>query len=468
MSVDVAVIGAGVSGLTAAYELHRRGYSVTVLERQVRPGGNAISERVGGFLIEHGPSTVNAASAPVAELSRMLGLDAVRCELGLGVRYRYLTRGSRVHRIAVHPLGFLLSDYLSRGARLRMLAEAFVPPRRDGVEETVAEFFGRRFGAEFVERVIDPLTGGLYAGYPPALSMAAVFPALIRMEQRYGSISRGVFKRWLSGGTAPARRLYSWREGVGTLPRALANHLGPAVCTGVAVRHIEPRVGGFELCLRAAGRLQARAVVIATQPHVAATLLEGLDSSAADAAAGIDAPPLAVVFLGYARRQVEHPLDGLGYLTPSAEGRTLSGALFCSTMFPGRAPQDHVGLAGYIGGARAPDAALAPPSELVAAARAEFRDLLGARGQPALERVRQWPRGLPQYHLGHAVRAAALRGTDRRRPGLFVTGNYFAGPSVAVCVAQAVETATRVHRFLADNEAIRSQGEGPLTDRAVG
>jgi len=189
--------------------------------------------------------------------------------------------------------------------------------------------------------------------------------------------------------------------------------------------------------------------MLATQPHVAAGLLEDLDAAGAAAAGAIAAPPLAVVFLGYRRGQVDHPLDGLGYLTRGRAGRALNGALFCSTMFPGRAPEGHVAFAGYIGGARAPEAALAAPGDLIAAARAEFRDLLGATGDPVVARVRQWPRGLPQYQLGHGVRLAALSGLERRRPGLFVTGNYFEGPSVGACVAQASGAAARVHGFLA-------------------
>ncbi len=449
MRADVAVIGAGVSGLALAHELSQRGHRVVVLERQVRPGGNAVSERIGGFLMEHGPSSVNAASATAAGLSSLLGLDALRCELGPHVRYRYLVRDSRTYRILPHPFGFLTSGYLSRTARLRLLAEILVPPRRGGqAEETVAEFWARRFGAEFADRVVDPLAGGLFAGRAAELSVAAVFPALLEMERRHGSISRGVMRRWLAGGTMPARRLYAWTGGVGALPQALAARLGPAVRCGVAVRRIRPSAEGFRVEAGAAGALEAGAAVLATQPHVAAGLLEGTDDAAAAAAAAIDAPPLAVIFLGYRREQVAHPLDGLGYLSPASEGRPLTGALFCSTMFAGRAPAGGVALAGYVGGARAPGAALAAPQELIETVRAEFRELLGARGEPLVARVRQWPRGLPQYRLGHGARVAALRGLEGRRPGLFVTGNYFEGPSVGACVTQALETAARVDRFL--------------------
>jgi oxygen-dependent protoporphyrinogen oxidase len=175
-----------------------------------------------------------------------------------------------------------------------------------------------------------------------------------------------------------------------------------------------------------------------------------------------------VVFLGYRRAQVDHPLDGLGYLTPAGEGRALSGALFCSTMFSGRAPAGHVALAGYIGGARAPGAALASRAELIEAAREEFRDLLGARGDPVAARVRQWPRGLPQYRLGHGSLVAALDGASARRPGLFVTGNYLAGPAVGACVARGLETAARAHTFLTGAGSARPRGGAVPPERDIG
>ncbi|MFQ5567198.1 MAG: protoporphyrinogen oxidase, partial [Paracoccaceae bacterium] len=401
MTVDVAVIGGGVSGLATAWELTRHGRRVVVLERQVRTGGNAISERIGGFLMEHGPSTVTGSAADAARLSHSAGLDERRCELGADVRYRYLAGRGRLHRIATHPLGFLTSGYLSAPARLRLIAELLVPRRSGDAEETVAGFWRRRFGREFADRVVDPMVGGLFAARAQELSMKAAFPTLVEMERRYGSIIRGLAARRRDGHGMPARRLYSWRDGIGSLPRALSVGLGPAVRTGVAVRRIGRLPGGFRIDAGAAGTITARAVVVATQPHVAAGLLEVADPAAAHAAASIGAPPLAVVFLGYERRRVAHPLDGLGYLVPSSEGRDLTGALFCSTMFAGRAPEGHVALAGYIGGARAPDLARLAPADLIAMARCEVADLLGARGEPTLARVRQWPRGLPQYRLGH-------------------------------------------------------------------
>ena len=448
MSADVIVIGGGVSGLATAFDLMRHGHKVIVLERQVRIGGNAISERIGGFLMEHGPSSISASSAQAVALSQALGLVHQRCNVGPGTHRRYLVNGGALQGISIGPFGFLTSSYLSLGGRLRLAAEIMMPCGVSDHDESVADFCRRRFGAEFVDRVIDPLVGGMFAGKAEDVSMAATFPKLRDMERTYGSIIRAMICRRRSGNEMPGRRLFSWREGVASLPRALAARLGAAVGTGITVRRIIPRARGIRVEAGEAGAFEARTVVIATQPHVAAALLDGVDADGAAAAAAIEAPPLAIVFLGFHRRQVAHPLDGLGYLTPVAEGRPLTGALFASSMFAGRAPEDHVAVAGYIGGVRAPDLARLPAAELVEMTRGEFADLIGARGDPVVANVRQWPLGLPQYRVGHAELIKTLTATEHNNPGLFFTGNYLGGVSVAACLDQAADTTARVDEFL--------------------
>lgn len=446
--IDVAVVGGGVSGLTVAHELVRMGRNVVLLERQVVPGGNAISERIGGFLMEHGPSSLSAASDVANDLFARLGLERERVPLGPDVRYRHLTNAGRLAPVPVHPFGFLTAPYLSLSGRLRLMGEVFVPRKRRGGEETVAAFCSRRFGAEFAEKVIDPLAGGLFAARARELSVAAAFPTLMEMERRYRSVTIGAARRHRQGGRMPARRLTSWRDGMGTLPRAIAAALGERVHTGKAIRRVVPRPGGFRVEAGRHGAFDARSVVIATQPHVTGALLESMDREAAEAALAIPAPPIAVVFLGYRRRQIAHPLDGIGYLTPEAEGRNVTGALFPSTMFAGRAPEGYVALAAYVGGSREPELARAPAQSLIALVRDEFHDLLGARGDPVVARVRQWLRGLPQARLGHRERVAAFARAERSLPGLFLTGNYFSGPGVGACIDRAMETAARAEAHL--------------------
>ena len=461
MTLDTIVIGGGVSGLATAYHLKKRGHQVAVLERQARLGGNAISEHRDGFLMEHGPSTMNALVPAANEISTELAIDDRRCDLGDGIQNRYLVSNGALSGISIGALGFLRSNYLSPLARLRILAELFWPHGSPGEDETVLSFCTRRFGKEFAERVMDPMVAGIYGGGRAAdLSVSAIFPMLVALEAKYGSVTLGIMHRRREGGKMPGSRLLSWQGGIATLAQTLARSLGDSIHTGATVRRITPDGAGFAVDLGSAGSLQGKSIVVATQAHVAAQLLPGVDDQAAAAAEQIAAPPLAVVFLGFARSAVEHPLDGLGFLTAAAEGRNILGAQFCSTMFPGRAPKGHVALSAYIGGARSPELARLPSADLIDLARDEFKDLVGARGEPVMAQVRHWPIGLPQYRPGHKRLIAELDTTHERQPGLFLSGNYFAGPSVATCLSVAQKTALAVQGHLENGQGITRQTQG--------
>ncbi|MDP6882957.1 MAG: protoporphyrinogen oxidase, partial [Rhodospirillales bacterium] len=308
MTADVVVIGGGISGLATAHDLKQRGHRVVVLERQALPGGNAISERRSGFLMEHGPSTMSAHVPVANEISRDLGLDHERCDLGDGIRRRYLVSRGMLAAIPMGPFGLLSANYLSPLAKMRMLADFFLPHGSDGDDETVMDFCSRRFGQEFAERVIDPLVAGIYGGRASELSVSAIFPKLVALEKEYGSVSLGIMHRRREGGKMPGSRLFSWRDGIATLPGRLARRLGKTIRTGVTVRRILPSHDGFDIDVGNKGRLQAKAVVIATQAHVTAQLISKIDPEGAGAAERIQAPPLAVVFLGFPRRNVAHPL----------------------------------------------------------------------------------------------------------------------------------------------------------------
>lgn len=378
MTHDVIVIGAGVSGLTTAHDLVGQGYDVQVLERQVNIGGNAISERFDGFLMEHGPSTLNASVRGAMESIQALGLGETAGDLGPNVRKRYLVNNGKLSSISVHPLGFLLSGYLSPASRLTLATEIFRPKKRGGAEETIHAFVSRRFGHEFADKVIDPMAAGLFMGDSRKLSINGAFPRLAEMEGKFGSITRGILQA--KRGSEPGRRLYSWAGGMGEIPKALALSLYGRIHVGTTVTRIIPTPNGFEVVTANAGTLKAKTIVLAVQPHVAADLLDDIEPEGAAAAREIAAPPIGVVFLGYRKEQVSHPLDGLGFLSTKSNDRIISGAQFCSTMFEGRAPEGHVSISCYTGGARNPELANIPEAELVNMVTQELSDLLGIKG----------------------------------------------------------------------------------------
>ena len=450
MTCDVAIIGGGISGLTTAYDLHRRGFKVVVLERQQRIGGNAISEMINGFLMEHGPTTLNAMVPQALTLAGELGLTDQQLDLGKAITKRYLRQGDELHGIGINPAGFLLSPYLSPRGRLSLLLEAFRARKSDNEDETIAAFASRRFGAEFATRVMDPLVAGMFGGDAEKLSMNAGFPTLREMEQTHGSVTRGILKA--KRGSEPAKRLFSFRHGVGTLPQSLGAVLGKAVRTGVTVTSLARGgvggTGGYKISTHKHGTLSAKSVVLAVQPHVASQLLAPLDSQGATVTSQIDAPPMSVIFLGFKRQQIAHPLDSLGFLSVKDKGGIITGAQFLSTMFENRAPEDHVAIAAYVGGVRHRDVAIIKPDDLIGQVQGELASLLGIKGAPVVSRCRQWARSLPQYELGHTEKVAVLNSLHQRHPGLYLTGNYIGGVSIANCIKSARKTADQIDDYL--------------------
>lgn len=441
---EVVVIGGGISGLTAAHLLRARGHEVAVFDQGETPGGRMRSERIGGFLMEHGASSVVGPAPAAEELIATLGLGGEKVLRAAAARRRYLVRGASARALPLEPLGFFMSGFFTFSGRLRLLMEPFVPARSG--DETLAAFARRRLGQEMLDYVMDPLAAGLYAGHPEQLSVSAVFPRLKQLECRFGSVILGALR------SPCKRRLFSFREGLGTLPNALAARLAGRVFLGHRVESVQRAAGGrFRVRVRRGGDARwigADSVVVALPAYAAANVLAALDRLLVEALAGIGHPPLAVVFLGYRASAIAHPLDGLGVLMPAVEKRDVLGVLFSSTLYPGRAPPEHVALTALVGGARQPQLARLEPREVAALADREVRQLLGARAAPALVRVHRWNRGLPQPGVDHAARLGRIAAIESELSGLFLTGNYFSGVSTAACVEQAFATARRVSDFL--------------------
>lgn len=443
---DAIVIGAGISGLSCAHELSQMGYDVQVLERQVSTGGNAKSTQFDGFLMEHGPTTVNAAFPNAMARIETLGLADEARPLGPNVRKRYLRDERGLHGISVNPLGFFSSNYLTVSDRLNMASEFLRRKKRTDTEETIHQFASRRFGRGFADKVIEPMAAGIFMGDAKCLSIDGAFPKLVELEQRHGSIMRGILAA--KRGSEPGRMLLSWKNGIATLPQTLTTRLGKRVQTGVTVTKIRQTRSGFQITTANSGSFEGRKIILAVQPHVASALLENLEPETAAATQEISAPPIGVVYLGYRRDQVTHPLDGLGFLSTKCRDQVISGAQFASTMFEGRAPKDHVAISCYLGGARNPELAGLPAPELTAMVTQELSGLLDIKGAPVVSRVHHWPRGLPHFTLGHANRRRTIETTDERLPGLFLTGNYLQGVSVTNCLETASATAAKVAQAL--------------------
>lgn len=467
---DVVVVGGGISGLSAAYQLHKRGLRVLLVEASDEVGGALRSRTTpAGFLLDCGPNTVTSKDPALWQEFADLGLSATLLTADRRGARRYILHHGRPELLPTSPASALRTPLLSPLAKLRLLAEPLLP-RSPAGDESAKAFFARRLGREPAERLIDPFVAGVYGGNAAATSMRAAFPALWQAEQSAGSLVRGLLAARRSAPRVPKSQrqpsvLFSFAHGLAEWPRAYRRVLGAEhIWLHARVQALHRRETGWQLLVERAGQtvtIETSAVIVATAAPPAAKLLVNVDAAASAALASIPHAPLALVHLGYRREQVAHPLDGFGVLVPAVERRRVLGILWTSTLFPGRAPAGAVLTASFVGGARSPALANLDDAELIELAIDEHRALLGASGAPLETNVTRWGQAIPQYAAGHEQRIAALERAEATHPGLYLLGSYRGGVGVEKCWRNGAALAERVAATLEPSISARGLGQSP-------
>lgn len=453
-AASVVVVGAGISGLTAAWRLRRDGAEVTVLEKEQAPGGTMRTVREEGWLMETGPNSALATTPLFGEMFDQLGIAGDRRNADPASARRYILRGGFLHPLPMSPPAFFASRLWTTGGKLRLLKEPFVG--RAAREESIAQFVERRLGREFLDYAINPFVAGVYAGDPAALSVRAAFPKLYALEEKYGGLIRGMI-----GGARERKRrkevakdraaMFSFRGGMETFPRAIARELGKDLHTKAEVESVVPRGSEWVIRWRSGGvshERSARAVVLSIPAHAAARAVAPLLPALAGTLEGIVYPPVTEVFLGFRRGAFAQPLDGFGFLVPAVERRRILGTIWSSALFPERAPEGHDALTTFVGGARQPGLALLGDEEIIAAVTKELNSVLRGSAAPVFARVFRWEKAIPQYLLGYGKVVGEIEAAERSHPGLHFCSNYRGGIAVGDCVMSAHRTAERVKRQL--------------------
>jgi oxygen-dependent protoporphyrinogen oxidase len=454
--VDVVVVGGGVSGLVAAFELQRQGAVVEVLEKNPRAGGVIGTMRRDGALWETGPNSALDTSPLINELLTALAIRDERIEASAVAARRYIVRGGRLLPLPTSPRRFVTASAFSLRAKLRLLREPFIAPAPPDAEESIAAFVRRRLGNEFLDYAIDPFVAGVYAGDPERISVPAAFPRLFALEQQYGSLIkgqiRGAKERRRNAATAKTvAGSFSFRGGMQTLTDALARAV-PRIVTGVRVQRIVRDAGdGWSVTGTRGGEAivrRAKSVVVATPAYESARLMRELSPAAAQGLAAIDYAAVASVATAYRRAEIAHPLAGFGFLVPKVEQRQILGTLFSSSTFEGRAPAGTVLLTSFLGGMRNPDLAGRSDAVLAQLLHAELAALVAARHEPLWTEITRWSHAIPQYNLGHRERLRPVDETERDFPGLWFCGNYRGGVAVGDCIKTAHAKADDVVAYL--------------------
>lgn len=474
VSRTVLIVGGGIAGLSAAYGLAESAASrdsptqCTLVEAAPRLGGKILTEQVGGFVIEGGPDSFLSQKPWGIELCRRLGLADRVIGTNQDRRKTYVYSKGRLEELpeglalgVPTRLGpFLGSGLLSWKGKLRLGAELLIPRRREREDESLGSFFRRRLGDEALERIIEPLMTGIYAGDADSLSIQATFPRFPEMERQAGSIIRALLGSWRRHqGEGPGGSPFvTLQGGLSEMVQALTARLGHLrVLTGCRVRAVRvsgaPR--GYEIVIEGTAPLAVDALILATPACDAATLLEPFDDELSALLRGIPYVSTATISLGFRRQDFSHRLDGYGFVVPRIEGRALLAVTWTSSKWSHRAPDDAVLLRAYVGGAGREAALEQSDGGLVSLVRAELRDMMGVTEMPVLARVYRWPRAMPQYLVGHLERLAAIDERLARWPGLFLTGAGYRGVGIPDCIRDGLDTAECVRAYF-DKGASRS------------
>lgn len=459
MSADrhtqVAVIGAGVSGLATAYYLTAQGIETSVIEKSPRIGGTIESRRVDGFLVDYGPNSGLETTPLLGEMFDNLGTRSRLQYASSEAKNRYIVKKGRLHALPLGPGGLVRTPLFSGRAKLRLMREPFVRPGDPDHDESLADFVQRRLGREFLDYAINPFVSGVYAGVPEKLSVRSSFPKLYELEQNYGSLIKGAVKglrarkqRRAHGEESRAKaRMFSFAGGMQTMVNALAENVSDHIHIGTAPLCLERQRDGFTVHVRSAQgewSLRCDAVVLAIPAYAYQGFEFAPELPITRQLEAIPYPPVSVVFFGYRRNPAKKPLDGFGFLVPECESRGTLGTIWNSTLFPERTPRGGVSLTTFVGGSRQPDNARLDEGALVDLVRGELKDLLGIAASPDVIEVRRWERAIPQYNVGHGEIMRSMDDFEKTTPGLFISGNFRGGVSISDCITQAHNVSERV------------------------
>lgn len=457
-SKSVVIIGAGISGLCAAYMLKKHGVSVTVLEKGSEPGGTMKTLHDGSWLIEAGPNSALETTPLFQELFDELGITDRRLYASEAVSNRYIVRGEKLHALPMSAGAFFISGLWSWSGKLRLLKEPFVG--RAMREETVAEFVRRRLGNEFLDYAINPFVAGVYAGNPEQLSVQTAFPKLYALEEKYGGLVKGMIRgrndRKQRAEKAKDRaKLFSFTGGLEVFPKAIAERLGDSVKLDSAVDRVIPvRAGRFPVFTVSYKHndiqftTEANAVVLATPAYGAAPIIRPIDPEMAATLESIYYPPVVEVFLGFRQQDINRPLDGFGFLVPEVERRNTLGTIWSSALFPNRAPAGNVALTTFVGGARQPELTATNDEQITDLVLSELRSIMGVDGSPVYTKIIRWEKAIPQYNLGYHKILKAIERFEQNFQGMFVCSNYRRGIAVGDCVMSADRMTERVLQYL--------------------
>jgi protoporphyrinogen/coproporphyrinogen III oxidase len=444
----IVVVGGGISGLAAAHQLLELGQTnITLIEASSRLGGTIQTEYRDGFLIERGPDSFISEKPEALTLAKRLGLESQLIQTNEKYRRSFIVREGRLRAV---PEGFqllapsriwpfLTSDIFSVAGKMRMAADLLVPRKSTNgtQDESLASFVRRRLGQEALERMAQPMVGGIYTADPETLSLRATLPRFLEMERDHRSLILAMLRQShvQKTGTSGARYslFLSFDRGMQVLVDSLAQ-IRADIRLNTRAESLRLDGETWAITTNTGEQLEADAICLAVPAYVAASLLQNLNETLAAKLNQIKYASTATINFAYERLAVHHPLDGFGFVVPFIEKRSLLACTFSSVKFSGRAPKGTVLLRGFAGGALQPEIFALDESEIAARVEADLLELLGITARPIFTEVAKWERSMPQYEVGHLDRITEIENEVKKLPGLTLAGNAYRGAGIPDCI----------------------------------
>jgi protoporphyrinogen/coproporphyrinogen III oxidase len=452
MNKKIVVIGAGISGLTTAYLLSKKGFDVTILEKNATVGGSIESVIENGFLFDRGPNSALETTPVIGQLIRELELEPELLYASKQANKRYILRDNILHALPMSPQGLIKTKLFSGKAKLRLMAEPFIGRSKDGYYQSLAEFVKRRLGQEFLDYAINPFVAGVYAGRPEDLSVKSAFPKLYALEEKYGGLIvgtvRSIRERKKRAEVAKqSAKMLSFKSGMIALPKAIEKYFGDNVLLSSEVVSVDKKENGFSVSYQQNKMINKIdcSVVLSTIPAYTASLIFAkYDKDFKTHADAIYYPPVLVYYLVYDRKVIKQELDGFGFLIPAKENKSFLGALWSSIIFSDRTDESKAAFTLFVGGSRNPEFVKEERKVLLTKIRKEFEELMGITADPIFTSERFWEKAIPQYNLGYIEHERFFDDFEKRNSGLFISGNFRGGISVGDCIKNAEIVANKI------------------------
>lgn len=442
----IAIIGAGISGLTTAYVLKKNGFTVDIFDKSPIPGGVIQTLHENGFLCELGPSTLMINDLRILNLLKELGLENTIIDNNPKSQERYIVKNAIPTPVPRSLLSFIKTPLFSLKAKLRLLKEPFIK-KQENPNETVAHFVKRRLGPEFLDYAVEPFVSGVYAGDPEQLSIRHAFPKLYNLENTAGSLFKGAFKKKKNPYQIKSRTI-SFKQGMATLPLKLAEILKESLHLESTILSITQKDHNWELSYQCKGiqKTESYSDIILTVPAYQLNDLP-LPPSILQSLAPlkkITYAPIAVVTHAFNPQSIPNAPRGFGLLIPSKEGFKTLGTLFTSSMFPDQTPKGYITLRTFVGGTRNPNIYNESPETIENKVWNDLTTLFDIKDFPVYSHVHIWEKAIPQYNLEYQQFLDAIDNTEKRFPGIHFIGNYRTGISLPQCILAGLNVLSQI------------------------